>query len=533
MRTSSGVSIVDIVDRLGMTFLRGGSRVTSARTFSHVVLHEGPQSVRGSAGAVVLGAGLVGTADIATAIREYGAAGAAALIVKEPLNIVDDVALALDDADIALLGMIKDASWLQSASLINEILESGTRGDQTSTAEADLFDLANSIAHVMNGPVTIENPSSRILAFSADQARGDEARKQSVLGHQVPQHYSDQLRSLGVFNRIYGSALPVFLPSIGPGVRPRVGMRIHAATQILGSIWVIVDEEPNDVQVKALVEAATVAAMSMLRARLAADSAKRLRRSEVITLLDGGTAAKAAAERLGYGRAKATVLAAAFRSNTDVPVDAEADVDSLASSFNTFLHQSFPMSIAAPIGGTVYAVVPHTRKQTDDEYIRHIASEFADRSRSQRSVVIGIGTTVTGARSLETSRGEADRALRVLRSSWNSTLRNVARAADVPIDSLLLRLSDALADENEKPSGPLALLQKYDSEHDINLVETLRAWLDTFGDIPAAAALIHVHVNTFRYRLKKLAGIAGVDLNDAETRFSLMLQIRLFYPNPS
>jgi len=528
--TPTGVSIVDIVDRLGMTFLSGGDTVDGARTVSRVTLHEGSEATQDSAGAVVLGAGLAGSADIATAVREYGSAGAVALIVKEPLDFDGLVEKAVADTDVALLGMVKDASWLQSASLINEILESGNNGDRTSAADADLFDLANSIAQVLNGPVTIENQSSRILAFSADQAFGDEARKQSVLGHQVPQHYSDRLRSMGYFNKIYGSTLPVFLPGIGPGVRPRVGMRIHAASQILGSIWVILDEEPNELQVKTLVEAAGVAAMSLLRAKLAADSARRLRLGEVITLLSGGTSAKEAAERLGYGRSKANVLAAGFRSGAGASLEAEADVDQLALTLNTYLDQVFPLSVAAAIGGTVYAVIPHTRHQTDDDYVRRIASEFADRSRSEKSVVIGIGATVADVMTLEKSRDEADRALRVLRSTWNSSGRTVARADDVQINSLLLRLSDALADENETASGPLAVLREYDRSHDINLVDTLRAWLDTFGDIPAAASLVHIHVNTFRYRLKKLAGIAGIDLDDPETRFSLMLQLRLFHP---
>ena len=168
-------------------------------------------------------------------------------------------------------------------------------------------------------------------------------------------------------------------------------MRIHAASQILGSIWVILDEEPNELQVKTLVEAAGVAAMSLLRAKLAADSARRLRLGEVITLLSGGTSAKEAAERLGYGRSKANVLAAGFRSGAGASLEAEADVDQLALTLNTYLDQVFPLSVAAAIGGTVYAVIPHTRHQTDDDYVRRIASEFADRSRSEKSVVIGIG----------------------------------------------------------------------------------------------------------------------------------------------
>ncbi|KIM15103.1 hypothetical protein QV65_26190 [Rhodococcus erythropolis] len=41
--TPTGVSIVDIVDRLGMTFLSGGDTVDDARTVSRVTLHEGPE----------------------------------------------------------------------------------------------------------------------------------------------------------------------------------------------------------------------------------------------------------------------------------------------------------------------------------------------------------------------------------------------------------------------------------------------------------------------------------------------------------
>ena len=148
--------------------------VDGARTVSRVTLHEGSEATQDSAGAVVLGAGLAGSADIATAVREYGSAGAVALIVKEPLDFDGLVEKAVADTDVALLGMVKDASWLQSASLINEILESGNNGDRTSAADADLFDLANSIAQVLNGPVTIGEsvePDPRVLGGSSLRRR--------------------------------------------------------------------------------------------------------------------------------------------------------------------------------------------------------------------------------------------------------------------------------------------------------------------------------------------------------------------------
>jgi len=39
-----------------------------------------------------------------------------------------------------------------------------------------------------------------------------------------------------------------------------------------------------------------------------------------------------------------------------------------------------------------------------------------------------------------------------------------------------------------------------------------------------------VHPNTFRYRLRRLAEIGGIDLNDPEARFAAMLELRLVQP---
>jgi DNA-binding PucR family transcriptional regulator len=38
---------------------------------------------------------------------------------------------------------------------------------------------------------------------------------------------------------------------------------------------------------------------------------------------------------------------------------------------------------------------------------------------------------------------------------------------------------------------------------------------------------VHVHPNTFRYRLRRLADIGGIDLTDPAARFAVMLQLRV------
>jgi DNA-binding PucR family transcriptional regulator len=51
------------------------------------------------------------------------------------------------------------------------------------------------------------------------------------------------------------------------------------------------------------------------------------------------------------------------------------------------------------------------------------------------------------------------------------------------------------------------------------------------GDVIAASAAVHIHPNTFRYRLKRPAPVAGIDLHDPEAGFEAMPQLRLRPPD--
>ncbi|NEB75029.1 PucR family transcriptional regulator, partial [Streptomyces sp. SID14478] len=109
----------------------------------------------------------------------------------------------------------------------------------------------------------------------------------------------------------------------------------------------------------------------------------------------------------------------------------------------------------------------------------------------------------------------------------NGGPRRLARMADVHTEALLLELADLSAERGHPPTGPLARLLAYDRRHDAHLVATLRAWLNAFGDVPAAAEAMYVHQNTFRYRLRRVTEVAETDLSDPDARFALMLQLRL------
>ncbi|MFF3125500.1 PucR family transcriptional regulator [Streptomyces sp. NPDC057908] len=198
----------------------------------------------------------------------------------------------------------------------------------------------------------------------------------------------------------------------------------------------------------------------------------------------------------------------------------------IAEALALHLAAVHPRTAAASLVGVTYAVLP----TSSDEHALRVAEAFLGRINNRVPAVIGIGRLAARPAELRRSRADADRALRVLGSGRSQ--RRAARLSDVYAASLLEELTDRIAAEDDLPDGPVIRLRAYDAQHNTALTETLEAWLSTFGDVAAAADAVHIHPNTFRYRLKRLAVVAGIDLNDPEARFEAMLQLRLNPPHP-
>lgn len=73
--------------------------------------------------------------------------------------------------------------------------------------------------------------------------------------------------------------------------------------------------------------------------------------------------------------------------------------------------------------------------------------------------------------------------------------------------------------------GPLPALVEHDRRYGTAYVDTVAAWLDQQGDPRRAARQLHVHPNTLRYRMRRLAEVAPVDLGSARVRLALQLQL--------
>ncbi|MCA1726829.1 MAG: helix-turn-helix domain-containing protein [Actinobacteria bacterium] len=183
-------------------------------------------------------------------------------------------------------------------------------------------------------------------------------------------------------------------------------------------------------------------------------------------------------------------------------------------------------SVCVPIGDVVYALVPH-EDDAASRPVRDLARDVIWRTEEALKVSLraAIAAPVRGLGGLAGSRAEADRVLRVL--ARDPTRGPLASVEDVRSQTILYELIELARREPQLAKGRLKVLVEHDAKRGTSYVETLRAYLDAFGDVPAAAKATSVHPNTFRYRIRRLLSLAGLDLSDPDERLVVHLQLRL------
>ena len=92
-------------------------------------------------------------------------------------------------------------------------------------------------------------------------------------------------------------------------------------------------------------------------------------------------------------------------------------------------------------------------------------------------------------------------------------------------DVVLGRLRTAAQSGRLTQRGPVAELRDHDAGHGTPYLATLRAWLQAQGDPVAAGAALGVHENTVRYRLRRMAEITELPLDDPGKRLAMLVEL--------
>jgi hypothetical protein len=461
-------------------------------------------------------------------LEEAAAAMVSAVVFREHPTGTSAVVDHANRLGVIALGMPEDGEWAHlfgrlRTALVGAACDEGVP-DTLGAPIGDLFALADAIAALVGGPVTIEDPHSEVLAYSSTSEPIDEPRRSTILGRHSPAAWSRRLRDAGVFRRLWeGEVVRYEAPDI-EGFAPRLAVGVRAGDEVLGSIWVAEGSQGFGPEAEpALQRAAHVAALHLVHRRAVSDVQRVARGEHLRSLLDGHGAVEPLAAALDLDPHQPfVVLAARLVAEDDESLEAARELTvGLVSLHVGFLRQR---ATSVVIGDAVYVLVPDEPPLPAtalDDAAREIAERLGQLRGVQARVVIG--PRVADLADVRESRRVADDGLRVLERMPHV---HVARTADLADQILLLETAQTIQQWPELLHGKLDVLVAHDGEHGTEYVRTLRAYLDAFGDVALAADCLGVHPNTLRYRLHRIVTLAGLDLDDPDERLAVELRLR-------
>jgi hypothetical protein len=399
----------------------------------------------------------------------------------------------------------------------------------------DLFALANTIAAMVGGATAIEDLQARVIAYSTlpDQPI-DETRRQGILGRQVPD-LPDNAEAYASLFRATGSVrLPGAVTANEPGEPAgavglaRLAVAVRAGAEPLGSIWVIDATGSLDGAAAAELErAADIAALQILRARSVADLARAQRAVLLHRLLDGDADARLVAAQLGLDPA-GPFVALAFQpqfgpAGDELRLNRLVDLVAMACD----AHQSGTECVA--IGTTVYTLFfGGALGDTQLIGIEAMAARLVARATMAMHINLraSVGTRVTSVETIGRSRRDADLVL-LLTDDARADDPAVVSARNVRSRLSLLELGQVMRDTPRLFSTPAQQVLDLDKRSGTEYAATLRTYLDCGRDSARTAALLSVHQNTLRYRLRRARDLFGIDLDDADDTLTLWLSLRV------
>lgn len=265
-------------------------------------------------------------------------------------------------------------------------------------------------------------------------------------------------------------------------------------------------------ELMALEHGRTVLAMELARLRSLAETELRVRRDLMEDLLSGTEEESALrrAQALGYDLE---------RPHRVVVVEGRGRVKDV----EVFLHAVRRAARYEDVGSLLMSrgerVVVLADNEVDWESFRQAVLRELGGGRCR----VGIGMRCEAIGELPRSHRQARLALDLQSSAEHDD--QACRFEDLGVYRLFADLPEP-EDIERFVLRWLEPLMQYDDRNDYELVETLSRYLECGGSYAETADALFIHRSTLKYRLQRIREIAGLNLNDPDTRFNLQLATR-------
>jgi purine catabolism regulator len=461
-----------------------------------------------------------------------GRAGAAGLAVKVGrflTAVTPEMCRAAESTGLPLLEVPPDVAYVDiTHPLLGAIISRQTMQLQYSASIRSQFTrmvleghglgaVAGELARLIGGQVVMLGEDDRLLA-SACALSGDP-------GEPPPPFAAGEREGMGVEDGLQVTVVPVLVKGI------RYGALQTSTRQALG-----------EMERMAVDHAVTVTALELIKGRAVQEAERRLAQDFVEDLIAGHlqerdlVQSRAAAMGIGAGKRLAVMI---------------ADIDAFADFIRRRSLNEFQ---AQEIKGRLFAAARHAvarlgkravvvsrsdsvlcfltpdvqgeeaAGRAEITALAHEIQRQLERRAEGVTVSIGLSSFCDDLLELGNKCREARKALEVGRlAGGKGGIHHYQRLA-------LQRLLHEMGSSNEARAfcrRVVGGVLEYDHYHGTSLMNTLQVFLEEKGVMTATAERLFIHRNTLSYRLQRLGALLDRDLADGETRFELLLALKL------
>ena len=391
----------------------------------------------------------------------------------------------------------------------------------------DLFDAVDTMARLLGGSVVVEDVDFRVLAYSAVPGQpNDEGRRSAILDRRSADRWLQWLEESGIRERLINSDELIRLDNPWATSLIRYIQPIRAVDQLVGYLWLYFETEPDAEAPRTMFEFAQLLAPEVARRgrALTENPGGRV----LSQFLAGGLSANRVASILGVDEQSNIVVIAVDveATKSDAVIIRNRAVRALA----LYTQMHLASSLVGTVDQQIYLLyAAPTRLEPDVEAIVRAISKHLTRA-VQTNVRAAAGGVHRGLAAAGISRNEADLTLRVLRTK--NDREHDGLFASMRHDIVLNEIVDVLRARPILVRGLLDRLVTHDRQYNTDYVTTLRVYINSFGDMRAAAKSLHLHPNSLRYRIKRLTEIGGLDLDDPKLRLALQLLLEMAPDSP-
>ncbi|WP_462406227.1 PucR family transcriptional regulator [Gracilibacillus sp. Marseille-QA3620] len=390
---------------------------------------------------------------------------------------------------------------------------------------ANLDEFAEQVSTLIGCPITIEDSSHQLLAYSTHSDITDEARILTIMGRRVPEKVINALWKEGTIPALLGSSEPIIIPPkqlIGLG--KRVAISIRKNENVLGFIWAALNSE-SDLTAEEL-NILKLAAKEAKNQLLLVQS-RRKRKEESYQefywkLLTGHYASE---------KELRTQLACfsfvlphqyciiVFQFEQVITADTEKHIQYLVNTTQKV------NTIFQTVDSDKFILMGDSSTPDSSQAISSFIKSFIDNMQERFGIPVaagGFGRSCSQLIDAQISYMEAIRVIN-LKKRYKQELAAIFDYNLLGIYQYLETLHKQHSSQHQLPEG-LRILNEYDLKHQTDLFYTLETFLTEPNE---AASLLHIHSNTLSYRLRRISEISGYDLKDTNIRAYLLIEFKL------